>query len=155
MTTLTLGATSHRNRAGIWTQVFLRVWFPSPTPVLTVSYSEGFPSGCDPNPHKSQAVRHPAKPHKHSGFTALMLWRAEIELRNSPSLLIKKRFRLTLGFHFCLTATAFNRCCIFIVANVTHRSIFLVMLLGFCSICWRYNSCRNLLASLQGLKLQL
>lgn len=112
-----------------------------------------FPSGYDLNPHKSQAVWHPAKPHKHSEFTALTLQGAEIELWNSPSLLIKKRFRPTLGSQFYLTATAFNRCCIFIVANVTHPSIFLVTLLGFCSICWRENICKNLLASLQGLKL--
>ena len=109
----------------------------------------------DLNPHKSQAVWHQAKPHKHPTFIVLMLWGAEIELWNSFSLLIKKRFRPTLGSQFYLTATAFNRCCIFIVANVTHRSIFPVMLLGFCSICRRENICRNLSASLQGLKLQL
>ena len=114
-----------------------------------------FLSDPDLNPHKSQAVWHPAKPHKHPTCIVLMLWGAKEELWNSSSLLIKKRFRPTPGSQFYLTATAFNRCCIFIVANVTHRSIFLVMLLGFCSICWRENICRNLSASLQGLKLQL
>lgn len=114
-----------------------------------------FLSDPDLNPHKSQAVWHPAKPHKHPTCIVLMLWGAKEEPWNSSSLLIKKRFRPTLGSQLYLTATAFNRCCIFIVANVTHRSIFLVMLLGFCSICWRENICRNLSASLQGLKLQL
>lgn len=123
--------------------------FPSLSPLL------GFFSDPDLSPHTSQAIWHPVKPHKHSRFTALMLQGAETELRNSPSLLIKKRFRPTLGSQFYLTATAFNCCCIFIVANVMHRSIFPVMLLSFCSICWRENICRNFSASLQGLKLQL
>ena len=128
---------------------------PPPPHFLSLFPLLGFFSDPNLNPHKSQAVWHPVKPHKHSKFTALMLQGAEIELWNSPSLLIKKRFRPTLGSQFYLTATTFNCCCIFIVANVMHRSIFLVMLLSFCSICWRENICRNFSASLQGLKLQL